>query len=90
MKQFLYAIHQHSEKRIDTHFKVTFGFKYIIKATHTYMYRWAERHMSLAQRLKLHNLNNNFIKWNRGVHWYTIQWIYTSDTLPTKLSTPAS
>ena len=39
MKQFLYAIHQHSEKRIDTHFKVTFGFKYIIKATHTYMYR---------------------------------------------------
>ena len=32
----LYAIHQHSEKRIDIHCKVTFGFKYIykLKATH--------------------------------------------------------
>ena len=29
MKQFLYAIHGHSEKRIDIHYKVTFGFKYI-------------------------------------------------------------
>ena len=29
MKQFLYAIHQHSEKHIDIHCKVTFGFKYI-------------------------------------------------------------
>ena len=28
MKQFLYAIHQHSEKRIDIHCQVTFGFKY--------------------------------------------------------------
>ena len=28
MKQFLYAIHQHSEKRVDIHCKVTFGFKY--------------------------------------------------------------
>ena len=28
MKQFLYAIHQHSESRIDIHCKVTFGFKY--------------------------------------------------------------
>ena len=27
MKQFLYAIRQHSEKRIDIHCKVTFGFK---------------------------------------------------------------
>ena len=27
MKQFLYAIHQHSEKRTDIHCKVTFGFK---------------------------------------------------------------
>ena len=31
LKQFLYAVHQHSEKRIDIHFKVTFGFKYILK-----------------------------------------------------------
>ena len=30
MKQFLYAIHQHSEKRIDIHGKITFGFKYIM------------------------------------------------------------
>ena len=29
MKQFLYAIHQHSEKSIDIHCKVSFGFKYI-------------------------------------------------------------
>ena len=29
MKRSLYAIHQHSEKRIDIHCKVTFGFKYI-------------------------------------------------------------
>ena len=29
MKQFLYAINQHSETRIDIHCKVTFGFKYI-------------------------------------------------------------
>ena len=29
MKQFLYAIHQHSEKCIDIHCKVTFGFKYM-------------------------------------------------------------
>ena len=29
MKQVLNAIHQHSEKRIDIHCKVTFGFKYI-------------------------------------------------------------
>ena len=29
MKQFLHAIHQPSEKRIDIHCKVTFGFKYI-------------------------------------------------------------
>ena len=29
MKQFLYAIHKHSEKRIDIHCKVTFGFKYV-------------------------------------------------------------
>ena len=29
MKQFLYAIHQHSEKRIDIHSKVTFGFQYM-------------------------------------------------------------
>ena len=28
MKQFLYAIHQHSEKRTDIYCKVTFGFKY--------------------------------------------------------------
>ena len=28
MEQFLYAIHQHSEKRIAIHCKVTFGFKY--------------------------------------------------------------
>ena len=28
MKQFLYAIQQHSEKRIDIHCKVTVGFKY--------------------------------------------------------------
>ena len=28
MKQFVYAIYQHSEKRIDIHCKVTFGFKY--------------------------------------------------------------
>ena len=27
MKHFLYAIHRHSEKRIDIHCKVTFGFK---------------------------------------------------------------
>ena len=27
--KFLYAIHQHSEKRIDIHCKVTFGFMYI-------------------------------------------------------------
>ena len=27
MKQFLYAIHQHPEKRIDIHCIVTFGFK---------------------------------------------------------------
>ena len=32
MKQFLYAIHQHSEKRIDIHSKVTFGFKYVMSA----------------------------------------------------------
>ena len=31
MKQFLYAIHQHSEKRINIHCKVTSGFKYISK-----------------------------------------------------------
>ena len=30
MKQFLYAIHQHPEKRIDIHCKVTFGFSRII------------------------------------------------------------
>ena len=30
MKPFLNAIHQHSEKRIDIQYKVTFGFKYII------------------------------------------------------------
>ena len=32
MKRFLYASHQHSEKRtcIDIHCKVSFGFKYII------------------------------------------------------------
>ena len=29
MKQYLYASHQHSEKRIDIHCKVTFDFKYI-------------------------------------------------------------
>ena len=29
MKPFLYAIHQHSEKRIDIHCKVTFGLKNI-------------------------------------------------------------
>ena len=29
MKQFLYAIHQHAEKSIDIHCKVSFGFKYI-------------------------------------------------------------
>ena len=29
MKQFLYAIHQHSEKHFDSHCKVTFGLKYI-------------------------------------------------------------
>ena len=29
MKQFLYAVHQLSEKRTDIHCKVTFGFKYI-------------------------------------------------------------
>ena len=29
MKQFLYVVHQHSEKRIDIYCKVTFGFKYI-------------------------------------------------------------
>ena len=29
MKQFLYANHRHSEKRIYIHCKVTFGFKYI-------------------------------------------------------------
>ena len=28
MKQFLYATHQHSERGIDIHCKVTFGFKY--------------------------------------------------------------
>ena len=28
MKPFSYAIHQHSEKRIDIHCKVTFGFKH--------------------------------------------------------------
>ena len=28
MKQFLYAIHQHSEKRLDIHCKLTFVFKY--------------------------------------------------------------
>ena len=33
MKQILYAIHQHSEKRIDIHYKVTFGFKYNISFT---------------------------------------------------------
>ena len=27
MKQFLYAIHQHSEKRLDIHSKITFDFK---------------------------------------------------------------
>ena len=30
MKQFLYAINQHSEKRIHIHCKVTFDFKYIL------------------------------------------------------------
>ena len=30
IKQFLYAIHQHSEKGIDIHCKVTFGLKYIV------------------------------------------------------------
>ena len=33
IKQFLYAIHQHSEKRIDIHCKVTFGFKYSLPKT---------------------------------------------------------
>ena len=30
MKQFLYGIHQHSEKRINISCKVTLGFKYMI------------------------------------------------------------
>ena len=38
LKQFLYAIHQHSEKRIDIHCKVTFGFKYIIMKMFHYWY----------------------------------------------------
>ena len=47
MKQFLYAIHQHTEKRIDIHCKVSFGFKYNIQMQELiinyfihYLFRW--------------------------------------------------
>ena len=33
----LYAIHQHSEKRIDTYCKVVFGFKYICMINNSYL-----------------------------------------------------
>ena len=39
MKQFVYAIHQHSKKRIDIHCKVTFGFKYMFKK----LLKWLEQ-----------------------------------------------
>ena len=51
MKQFLHVIDQHSEKRIDTPCKVTFGFKY--------MYMYSKKKKNKKTKKKTTTTKNN-------------------------------